>query len=124
MRLLSLWMVAGLISVSALGAAGGADAQPRPLDRPTDRYPDSSADHRYKTLLAEAIRRHTPRHVTIGGGEAFCFFRVGHDGGVIIVTATGSSPAHAMLARRVIESVRAPPPPNGAFNASQSFHFY
>ncbi|WP_156967962.1 hypothetical protein [Methylosinus sp. PW1] len=83
----------------------------------------SAADHLYKSLLAQAIRRHTPRRATIGRGDAFCKFLVGKSGGITIIAASGSSPAHATLARRIIESLRAPPSPDGAFVASQSFHF-
>lgn len=119
MRLSSL-TIAGLISVCVLAAADAA-AKPR---APVEHASVSAADHMYKSLLAQAIRRHTPRRATIGRGDAFCKFFVGKSGGITIMVASGSSPAHATLARRIIESLRAPPPPNGAFVAYQSFHFY
>lgn len=122
MRLPSL-RVAGLISVSVLAVADAA-AKPRAPVQPAANASVSAADHLYKSLLAQAIRRHTPRRVTIGRGDAFCKFLVGKSGGITIMAASGSSPAHATLARRIIESLRAPPPPNGAFVAYQSFHFY
>jgi protein TonB len=121
MRLSSL-TIAGLISVSVLAAADAA-AKPRAPVESAANASVSAADHMYKSLLAQAIRRHTPRRATIGRGGAFCKFLVGKSGGITIIAASGSSPAHATLARRIIESLRAPPPPNGAFVASQSFHF-
>lgn len=122
MRPLSLLMVAGLISVFSLAAARAVAAK--------DRAPapslaaDPSAIHRYKSIMAEVIRRRTPNRTTIGRGEASCSFHVGKAGDITIVKVTGSSPAHATLARSVIEFMRAPPPPGGPFDAEQSFHFY
>ncbi|WP_331938743.1 energy transducer TonB [Methylosinus sp.] len=120
MRLSSFCMVAGLISVSALGAAAAKD---RAHAAPS-RSAAPAIVQGYKSLLAMAIRRHTPSLQSIGRGHAFCSFEVGRDGRIIILEATGSSPAHAMLARRIIESVHAPPPPGGPFHAEQSFHFF
>lgn len=39
----------------------------------------------YKSLLAQAIRRHTPHRATIGRGGAFCKFLVGKSGGITIM---------------------------------------
>lgn len=78
----------------------------------------------YKALLAAAIRSHTPGSSALGEGTAHCSFHVTAGGGITSVSASGSSPAHAALARRILASVHAPPPPGGAFFASQSFHFH
>lgn len=78
----------------------------------------------YKALLAAAIRSHTPGASALGEGTAHCTFNVTAGGGITSVSASGSSPAHAALARRILGSVHAPPPPGGAFFASQSFHFH
>lgn len=78
----------------------------------------------YKALLAAAIRQHTPGNSALGEGTATVSFHVTASGGVTGVSATGSTPAHAALARRIIGSLHAPPPPDGAFFASQSFHFH
>ncbi|WP_018267584.1 hypothetical protein [Methylosinus sp. LW4] len=118
---LSSSTIAGLISVFALAAADAATA--KDIAPASSVFADPAAIHRYKTIMAEVIRRHTPNRATIGQGRATCFFHVGKDGAISVVEATGSSPAHAALARRIIESLRAPPPPGGPFDAEQSFHF-
>lgn len=78
----------------------------------------------YKALLAAAIRSHTPGSSAVGEGTAQCSFHVSAGGGITGISASGSSPAHAALARRILASVHAPAPPGGGFFASQSFHFH
>ncbi|OAI30688.1 hypothetical protein A1351_07605 [Methylosinus sp. R-45379] len=78
----------------------------------------------YKALLAAAIRSHTPGTAGLGEGTAQCTFHVTSGGGITSISVSGSSPAHAALARRILGSVHAPPPPGGSFVASQSFHFH
>lgn len=78
----------------------------------------------YKALLAAAIRRHTPASSTAGEGTANVTFHVTAGGGITGIAASGSTPAHAALARRIMASVHAPPPPDGAFFATQNFHFH
>ncbi|WP_036293048.1 hypothetical protein [Methylosinus sp. PW1] len=85
---------------------------------------DGMSQSAYKALLAAAIRSHTPGSSALGEGTAHCTFNVTAGGGITSVSASGSSPAHAALARRILASVHAPPPPGGAFFASQSFHFH
>ncbi|TDX67235.1 protein TonB [Methylosinus sp. sav-2] len=85
---------------------------------------DGMSQSAYKALLAAAIRSHTPGASALGEGTAHCSFHVTAGGGITSVSASGSSPAHAALARRILGSVHAPPPPGGAFFASQSFHFH
>lgn len=77
----------------------------------------------YKALLAAAIRRHTPGSTSVGEGSADVSFHVTSGGGITGISASGSTPAHAALARRIMASVHAPAPPGGAFFASQHFHF-
>jgi protein TonB len=78
----------------------------------------------YKALLAAAIRRHTPSASALGEGTAHCSFHVTSGGAITGIAASGSSPAHAALARHILASVHAPPPPNGGFDATQHFNFH
>ncbi|MBU3889398.1 hypothetical protein FM996_09060 [Methylosinus sporium] len=78
----------------------------------------------YKAMLRRAILEHTPGSSALGEGTAQCSFHVTAGGSISSISATGSSPAHAALARRILASVHAPPPPGGAFFASQNFHFH
>lgn len=78
----------------------------------------------YKAMLAAAIRRHTPSTSSAGEGSASVTFHVTAGGGISGISASGSTPAHAALARRIMSSVHAPPPPGGGFFASQNFHFH
>lgn len=78
----------------------------------------------YQALLAKAIREHVPASSALGEGTAQCSFHVTASGGITGISASGSSPAHAALAKRIVASVHAPPPPSGAFFASQNFHFH
>lgn len=78
----------------------------------------------YRALLAAAIRQHTPATSSVGEGTATVSFHVTTGGGITGITASGSTPAHAALARRIMASVHAPPPPGGAFFASQPFTFH
>ena len=85
---------------------------------------DGMSQSAYKALLAAAIRSHTPGSSALGEGTAHCTFNVTAGGGIASISASGSSPAHAALARRILASVHAPPPPGGSFIATQSFHFH
>jgi periplasmic protein TonB len=77
----------------------------------------------YGAMLAAAIRRHTPSDSELGQGSASCTFHVTAGGGMSGISCSGSSSAHASLARRAIASTHAPPPPGGGFFASQSLNF-
>ncbi|MBI1868049.1 MAG: hypothetical protein HYS06_07125 [Methylocystis sp.] len=77
----------------------------------------------YGALLAAAIRRHAPGG-SFGEGTAFCTFHVTADGHISGISASGSAPAYAALARRILASVHAPPPPGGGLFASQRFTFH
>jgi protein TonB len=78
----------------------------------------------YKALLHAAIMRRVPATTAAGEGTASVSFHVTASGAITGISVTGSTPAHAALARRIIASVHAPPPPDGAFFASQNFHFH
>ncbi len=67
----------------------------------------------YKALLAKVIREHTPSTAGLGEGTAHCTFHVTAGGGITGISSSGSSPAHAALARRVLSSIHAPAPPTG-----------
>jgi len=77
----------------------------------------------YAALLAVAITRHTPTATSIGAGTAHVGFHVNAYGVIVGISASGSSPAHAALARRILTSVHAPPPPGGSFFGVQNFIF-
>ncbi|MBG0810025.1 hypothetical protein IY145_11610 [Methylosinus sp. H3A] len=77
----------------------------------------------YRALLAKAIRERTPARSAVGGGSANVTFYVTASGGITGVSATGSSPAHAALARQIMASVHAPRPPEGGFFFQQHFNF-
>ena len=77
----------------------------------------------YAGLLAAAIRRHVPASTALGHGSAHVSFHVTAGGAIAVIAASGSSPAHTALARQIIMSVHAPPPPGGSFVASQNFIF-
>lgn len=73
--------------------------------------------------VAAALRRHTPGATSLGPGSAHVTFHVNSGGGVSGITASGSTPAHAALARRIVASSRGPANCSAAF-LSQSFTFH
>ncbi len=95
----------------------------RALGLPEGRAPARSRMN-YAALLAIAIRRHTPTATSVGGGSARVQFHVNAYGGIVGISASGSSPAVAALARRIVASIHAPPPPGGSFYAVQNFVFH
>ncbi len=94
----------------------------RPLGLPEGRAAARSRMD-YAALLAVAIRRHTPTATSIGVGTARVSFHVNAFGAIVGISASGSSPAHAALARRILTSVHAPRPPGGSFFGVQNFVF-
>lgn len=100
-----------------------AQAQRR-IGAPEGSQGSGMSQSAYKALLAAAIRRHTPGTSSAGEGSASVTFHVTAGGGITGISASGSTPAHAALARRIMASVHAPPPPSGGFFASQNFHFH
>jgi protein TonB len=116
----------GARSGSQLGGASGQGGGPRghrPLGLPEGRAAAGS-QMGYAALLAIAIRQHTPARSELGPGSAHVVFHVTGWGAIIGISASGSSPAHAALARRIVGSVHAPPPPGGSFFARQDFIFH
>ncbi|HEY8126523.1 MAG TPA: hypothetical protein VIF88_14015 [Methylocystis sp.] len=77
----------------------------------------------YAALLAIAIRRHTPTATSVGSGTARVKFYVNAYDAIVGISVSGSSPAHAALARRIVTSVHALPPPGGSFFGVQNFIF-
>ena len=78
----------------------------------------------YAALLAMAIRRHTPAATSVGSGTARVQFHVNAYGGIVGISASGSNPGVAALARRIVASIHAPPPPGGSFYGVQNFIFH
>ncbi len=73
--------------------------------------------------VAAALRRHTPGSTSLGPGHANVTFHVNPGGGLSGVSASGSSPAHAALARQIVSSSRGPSMCGSAF-ISQAFAFH
>ncbi|MGO9768970.1 MAG: hypothetical protein ACLPSW_05330 [Roseiarcus sp.] len=101
---------------------GGGPRGRRPLGLPEGRAPAGSRMG-YAAMLAIAIRQHTPPRSDLGPGSAHVVFHVTGWGAIVGISASGSSPEHAALARRIVGSVHAPPPPGGSFYAAQDFVF-
>ena len=77
----------------------------------------------YAAQLAKAVRRNVASRASPGTGEAYCTFRVDGQGALSVETCKASSSAHEAVLRGAITATRAPPPPEGAFFASQRIHF-
>jgi len=77
----------------------------------------------YAQRVAAQIRSHSPSKTVLGPGTASVRFRVSGQGAVTLVSASGSSPAHAALGKKIVSSIKAPPPPGGSFVANQEFNF-
>ncbi len=73
--------------------------------------------------VAAALRRHTPGSTSLGPGNAHVTFHVNVGGGISGISASGSTPAHAALARRIVSSARGPSMCGSAF-VSQGFAFH
>ncbi len=73
--------------------------------------------------IAAALRRHTPGATSLGSGHAHVTFHVNPGGGLSNISASGSSPAHSALARRIVASSRGPSMCSSAF-VSQPFSFH
>jgi protein TonB len=103
------------------------NAEPRAPGRRALGLPEGRAAARsrmdYAALLAIAIRRHTPTATSTGSGTARVQFHVNAYGAIIGISASGSNPVVAALARRIVSSVHAPPPPGGSFFGVQNFVF-
>lgn len=91
-------------------------------DRARMRRSSSMSRSAFVGQLVAAIKRHTPSTTSLGPGSAQVTFHVGPGGNVYGVAASGS-PAHAALARRIVASVHAPPPPGGHFYGAVPFTF-
>jgi hypothetical protein len=73
--------------------------------------------------VASAIRRHTPGATSLGAGHATVTLHVHAGGGISVGGASGSTPAHAALARRIVASSRGPSICGaGTFTQGFSFH--
>ena len=73
--------------------------------------------------VAASLRQHTPGSTSLGAGTAHVTFHVNAGGGISGVSASGSSPGHAALARRIVSSSRGPGSCGAAF-VSQAFAFH
>jgi protein TonB len=95
----------------------------RSEDRARMRRASSMSQSAFLGQLVAAIKRHTPGSTSLGPGSAHVTFHVGPGGNIYGVAASGS-PKHAALARRIVASVQAPPPPNGHFFGALPFNFH
>jgi hypothetical protein len=73
-------------------------------------------------LVSASLRRHTPAFTSLGPGAAYVTMYVHVGGGISPVSASGSTPAHAALARQIVSASRGPAHCGEVF-ASQSFKF-
>jgi outer membrane biosynthesis protein TonB len=73
--------------------------------------------------VAASLRQHTPGSTSLGAGSAHVTFHVNAGGGISGVSASGSTPAHAALARRIVASSRGPGNCGSAY-VSQAFAFH
>lgn len=73
--------------------------------------------------VATDLRRHTPGSTSLGPGTAHVTFHINGGGGLSGISASGSTPAHAALARRIVASSRGPAGCHSAF-VSQGFSFH
>jgi len=73
--------------------------------------------------VAASLRSHTPGSTSLGPGTAHVTFHVNVGGGISGVSASGSTPGHAALARRIVSSSRGPGNCGTAF-VSQAFAFH
>ena len=77
----------------------------------------------YAAQLAKAVRKNVASRGSPGTGEAYCTFHVDGQGGLAVESCKASSHAHEAVLRGAIVATHAPPPPEGAFFASQRIHF-
>ncbi len=114
--------------VEKRAAAERANSETRAPGRRALGLPEGRAAARsrmnYAALLAIAIRRHTPTATSVGSCTARVQFHVNAYGAIVGISASGSNPAVAALARRIVASIHAPPPPGGAFYGVQNFIFH
>jgi hypothetical protein len=73
--------------------------------------------------VAASLRQHTPGSTSLGPGTAHVTFHVNAGGGISGVSASGSTPGHAALARRIVSSSHGPGNCGTAF-VSQGFAFH
>jgi protein TonB len=73
--------------------------------------------------LMSSMRRHSPASAGFGPGSAMVVFRVHPGGYVTVVSASGSTAAHAALARRIVSGSRGPSI-CGAELRGQPFNFH
>jgi len=99
------------------------EATQRSEDRVRMRRSSSMSQSAFIGQLISAIKRHTPGSTSLGPGSAHVTFHVGPAGNIYNIAASGS-PKHAALARRIVSSVHAPPPPSGHFFGALPFSFH
>jgi protein TonB len=73
--------------------------------------------------VAASLRQHTPGSTSLGPGSAQVTFHINAGGGISGISASGSSAAHAALARRIVSSSRGPGSCGSAY-VSQGFTFH
>lgn len=71
--------------------------------------------------IAAALRAHTPGATSLGPGTAYVTFHVSPGGGVSSISATGSTPGHAALARRIVAASHGPSSCGAAFVYQQIY---
>jgi hypothetical protein len=109
--------LAALLCLCA-GAAGAAE----------ESKPDAVSglsQSKFLGLLYSEIAKRTPTTSEAGPGSATANFHIAASGRVDNVTIVAStSPAHAEIARKILDGLQGPPPPGGSFDVSQKFNFH
>jgi outer membrane biosynthesis protein TonB len=103
-----------------------AAAKPKQTSTPAAKpQPAAMSQSKFLGLLYSEIAKHTPKDNKMGPGAVTANFRVNASGRIENVSITNStSPAHAEVVKKILASVKAPPPPSGSFDASQNFKFH
>ena len=100
-----------------------AQAQRR-YGAPGGRGSNSSSGNQATCLahIASSLRRHSPGVTSLGGGHVVVVFHINPGGGLSLVSASGTSPAHEALARRIVSASHGPSTCGAAF-VRQNIYF-
>jgi len=122
MRLLPLTIaiVALLVGLIPAHAKSRAYSAP-PCVRGTQDVPACAA---YSAYLSEALLSQASQATNLGEGVADVEFKILASGAFSFIRYSGSSPAHAEMALRILKWARLRPPPGPYALAHQTFRFH
>ncbi|HEY8124500.1 MAG TPA: hypothetical protein VIF88_03660 [Methylocystis sp.] len=121
-----MWLSLTLAILSLLVVLNVALAKSRAYSAPPCRAgtQDVPACAAYIAYLSQALRSQTPQATNLGEGVAHVEFKILASGAFAFVRYSGSSPAHAEMALRILKSSRLRPPPGPYALAGQTFQFH